>query len=184
MPDPATINPVYYLLALLISTVGAMWKSGRDNRHTLDVIRVQHEVDAADRKQKADLDRSERELAASLIREKLSTDAATTQAQLHVTANGVRDRMDAVAVRADIAKIELRDDTRSTLAAQTVELKAAIEAAKLYTAEKADAAYHESNSVNTKLEKLHEAHHTQGLVLQQLLERLSPIVDLAGPGRG
>jgi hypothetical protein len=157
-----------------------LWKTTRDQRHALELIRLQHDVDAADRREKAAIDRMDREAAASAIREKLTTDAAAMQTQLHVTANAVRDRVELVAQRADVAKIELRDETRqqgvvqaAALVAQTAELKASIEAAKVFTADKATEAYHEANDVNEKLKKLHEAHAAQGEILKRLLTLLT-----------
>jgi hypothetical protein len=164
----------------LISTYALFWKTTRDQRHGLELIKMQHDLDAADRKAKAAEDRTEREAAASAIREKLTVDAAAMQTQLHVTANAVRDRVELVAQRADVAKMELRDETRqqgaaqtAALVAQTTDLKAAIEAAKLFTAGKAEEAYHEANDVNNKLRKLHEAHAAQGEILQRLLTMLT-----------
>ncbi len=169
--DAAQSQWVIVLLAV-ISTSAMLWKSSRDQKHALELIRLQHDVDAADRREQAQRERAERESIAASVRERMMTDASNVQNQLHVSANAVRDRVEAAAVRADIAKIEIRDDARTGLAAQTLELKAAIEAASQFTAQKADAAYHESNNVNTKLEKLHEAHHAQGLVLEQLLAQV------------
>ncbi len=169
--DAAQSQWVIVLLAV-ISTSAMLWKSSRDQKHALELIRLQHDVDAADRREQAQRERAERESIAASVRERMMTDASNVQNQLHVSANAVRDRVEAAAVRADIAKIEIRDDARTGLAAQTLELKAAIDAASQFTAQKADAAYHESNNVNTKLEKLHEAHHAQGLILEQLLAQV------------
>ncbi len=169
--DAAQSQWVIVALAV-ISTSAMLWKSSRDQKHALELIRLQHEVDASDRREQAGREQAERQAIAASVRERMMTDASNVQNQLHASANSVRDRVEQAAVRADIAKIEIRDDARTGLAAQTLELKAAIEAASQFTAQKADAAYHESNNVNTKLEKLHEAHHAQGLVLEQLLAQV------------
>ncbi len=174
------IGQIGVIVLSLISTYALFWKTTRDQRHALALIQMQHDLDASDRREKAATDRADREIAASAIREKLTVDAANLQTQLHVTANAVRDRLDGVAQRATVDKVELRDETRQqgtaqalALTAQTVELKAAIEAAMHFTAQKADLAYQESNHVNIKLQKLNEAHAMQGDILQRLLTLLT-----------
>jgi len=191
----STFGQVVLVILSLISTAAMLWKTSRDQTHALELIRLNHEVDAANRIQQAAIDKADRELVAAALRERLLTDAAAVQTQLHASANAIRDRVEQVAVRTDVAKAEtrvetkealaaqtaeLRAESKDALAAQTAELRAAIEAAKVYTAEKADAAYDEANDVNQKLKKLHEAHAEQAAVLRNLVAVLS-LNDRVGP---
>ncbi len=167
---------IVIVLLSVISTGAMLWKTSRDQKHALELIRLNHEVDASNRREQAALDRADRETAAAAIRERMVVDAAAVQVQLHTSANAVRDRVEAAAARADTAKAETREDTRTALALQTAELTAAIESAKLFTAGKADAAYDVGNHVNDKLQKLNEAHAAQGEILRHLLEILTPLL--------
>lgn len=172
-PASTLAGQAVLVILTIISTLAMLWKTSRDQKHSLDMMRLQRELDAADRREQSATDRAKQEQSASAIRERLITDAAAVQVQLHTSANAVRDRVDAVASRTDGIKTELKEDSRFVVALQTQELKVAIEAAKMFTADKADAAYRESNDVNRKLKELHEAHAAQGEILRRLLDMLS-----------
>lgn len=156
----------------LVATAAMLWKTSRDQVHTLRVLQLQHEFDAADRLAKATAGKLERELSASSVRERLATEGALIQGRLADTAAQLRDRVDASAQEQRVYDIAQQASTKQAFDDQTVTLMEAIDKAKAFTADKADAAYHEANSVNVKLEKLHLAHTEQGRVLQQLLESL------------
>ncbi len=74
-------------------------------------------------------------------------------------------------VAAALQKRETADGVSAqSLAVQTAAITTAIHTTAEKTQEKADAAYHEANSVNTKIEKLH-AHLER---LEQILEKKTP----------
>ncbi len=157
------VGQVVLVLLSIITTWTMLRKTSRDQTHALDVIKLQHEIDAADRREKAATERAERDANAASIRERLITDAASMQTAVHQTADSVRDRVDAVALRTDAAKLEIKDDTRVLVAAQTAELKAAIDAATRFTGDKTDAAIEAGNHLAEKF-------RAQGEVLRRLLE--------------
>jgi hypothetical protein len=141
------------LLGTILTTAAMLWKTSHDQRHQLEMFRLQHQVDREDRQAKA------QEVAATVTRE----------------AGNVRDRLDVATTRLQ-DRVESSTKAKSdALDAQTAELRRSIEEAKVFTAQRADAAYHEANTVNQKLEKLHQAHERQGQVLQKLLEGLTVV---------
>lgn len=175
--DPATVLSAYsgqiVLVALsLISTVAMLWKTSRDQKYSMEMIKLQHDIDAADRREKAALEKAERIEAASNLQTRVVTEASNVQNQLHTTANTLRDRADALSLKADVTKIEAREDSRRLTDDQTNVLTAAIENSKTFVADKADAAYHEANSINEKLKALSQAHLQQGELLNKLFEML------------
>ncbi len=158
------MDPGLSLLVGSVLTTGAMlWKTSRDNAHTLDVIKLTHENDVLDRKAKSDSDRADRESQAFAVRERLLVDASALKTQVYESATETRNRV-------DHAKNETAQATTTAFTLQTIELKSAIEAVEKVIGQKADAAFHESNGANVKIEKLHQAHADLAKVVNRLLE--------------
>ncbi len=160
---------VLVLLALI-----ALWKSSRDQKYQLAVFKLEHDAERIDRDVKAKDLAVTVQQTALLLRDRTDASAVRLQDKLEVAAKDVRDRVDFSAKdvrdRLDVSSTGLVLANQVALDTQTIALRHAIEEAKQYTAIRADAAYHEANSVNTKLEKLHVTHEKQGQVLQALLE--------------
>lgn len=147
----------YGVLAFLslLSTFAMLWKTSRDQTHQLKLIELNHKLDAADRAERAANEKAERAEASMNLRQQLANE--TNALQSHVVEQSAT----------------VKDDTRLVLALQTADLKSAIDAAKGFMAERADAAYDAANDVNQKLRALNEAHREQGKVLERLLGELS-----------
>jgi len=161
---------IVLVLVSLISTLAMLWKTSRDQKYAMEMIKLQHDMDAADRREKAALEKAERIEVAAKLQTQVVTEASNVQNQLHAAANSLRDRTDALAMKTDIHKIEVREDTQRIANDQTNVLTQAIEQSKNYVADKADAAYHEANGVNEKLKALSQANLKQGELLQKLFE--------------
>jgi hypothetical protein len=178
--DKATIGQIVLLVATLMGTIATIYKAGQnanmvlakqamDAQHQLDMLKLTHDNEVEDRREKAALDREERaalaarvDTAASTVRTRLDSaenaiaqQAATVRGDISTTAAGIAQRVEASAHEA--------------LDAQTVVITQKIDEAKTYTAQKADAAFHEANSVNKKIEMLGLAHEAQGRQIAELL---------------
>lgn len=179
------IGQLVIVLVTLITSTATIIKTSRDQRHALERIKLQHDVDVAERRERAAIEKEERTAAASAIRERLVTDAAELQKELHRTSTQLQQRVDstrtelqtrvertadATRVHFDTTVAEIGMGAKSALDKQTDTLSQVIADARTTVSDKADAAYHEANTVNVKLEKLHQAHERQGKVLERLLE--------------
>ena len=183
------------MFGTLVTTAAMLWKTSADQRHQIRLIELQHVADKATREAEA------ANLAASVaasaidVRDRMEATAQRLQAHVDTTARDVRGRVEATAKdvrdRLEVGVVAVSTSATAALGDQTQSLYRHIDAAKVFTAEKADKAYHEANNVNVKLEKLHEAHDRQGKILEQLLAALrtgtaaaAAGVPPAGPGAG
>ncbi len=144
----------YAVLVVLsiLSTWAMLWKTSKDQTHQLRLIELNHKLDAADRREQAAIEKAERDAAAANIRQQLVNETSSLQTNV-------------------------KDDTRLVLALQTADLKAAIDSAKGFMADKAEAAFDAANDVNSKLRVLSEAHQRQGAVLERLLTEIARTSD-------
>lgn len=195
LADGTVVGQLILLIATLAGAAGGIWKQGQTAknalktaemhaRHQMDLLRLQHEMEVSDRREKALLDKEERQRLAvkvdetgTAVKNQLDASALNVNQRLDQSAVDVRDRLTDAAERVreqlGVAQADERTHYEDVLAKQTETIAAEIQGAAALTVAKADAAYHEANSVNVKLEKLHKAHEQQGKVIRDLLEKLT-----------
>ncbi len=112
--------------------------------------------------------------SAKAVRDALQSSAESVRDRVDASASAVRDRLDITVnqAKADADRVvqSARVDAQATLDNQTAKLQDAIKIAADLTGLKADAAYHEANDVNTKIERLHEHNRVQAEALKNLLD--------------
>lgn len=188
----------------------ALAKATADQAHSEKMFALQHQLDMHDRQSKAEAAIAAAAIAAGQVRERLASDAAATQQTVHQTALHVADKLSAqeltvknqLDVQTEVVKRQIdsvaetvKHEAEVVLGAKTIELQAtaddrakllmeAVEAAKHFTADKADAAYHEANSINEKLSKANSRIEELYAILTKLMEAVAPKGSGDGGGSG
>jgi hypothetical protein len=163
--DNDTLVILLGFLTSILTSVVVLWRTASSNKHQREMFKLQHEADRVDRQQKAMELQRVTAVEAEAVRSRLETSALKIQQRVTDTAASSRVQ------------------TERALDAQTVAIANVVDQAT----NKADAAYHEANTVNVKLEKLHRANEQHGRVLEDLLhiiERRRSGSDPVVPGTG
>lgn len=180
----------------IITTALGLWKTSSDQKHAIAMFQAQHDAQTRDREQTATearkerleiaaADKAEREEKARQLVEVLRLETEAVRARVEAQSASVRDRVDSSAkdvrekleqtvrqAKADADRVvqAARTDASATLDAQTARMLEAIHAAAAANGVKADAAYSEANSVNLKIEKLHQHNTLQATAINKLLD--------------
>lgn len=108
------------------------------------------------------------------VRARLDASAEKIADKVEASAANVRDRLEATVTlaKADADRVvqTARIEATAKIDTQTDRMLAAIEATARVTGASAEKAYHEANSVNDKIEKLHKHNELQAVAIAKLLE--------------
>lgn len=182
--NEATIGQLVIVALSVISTAAMLFKTGKDQKHAIEMMRVQHLLDREDRESSARLLRQETRLTAAeqaarsgeqalALRDRVDTSASKLETHVQATASHLQEQVvetaTALQAKVDQTAVKVFTDAKKALTDQTAQISDAIEKAKVFTANKAHEAFEEANSVNRKIEMLHLENVAQAEILKDIL---------------
>jgi hypothetical protein len=160
---------IIILITSVLSTIAMLWKTSKDQTHAQRMFELGRQADRLDRHEKAQADREDRQELARRLREDANEQRVKQAAHEEARRRQIDENSARIEKTTALVAQETKADSQRALDVQTESLRRAIDQARLFTSERAQAAYHEANSVNSKLEKLHKVNVEQAEVLARLV---------------